>query len=160
MKSTIKYILFLAIYLFSTLCNANEAQSFWISSITNERFISKETKGPYIISFFFVGCIPCEKEIPDLYKYISTEFPKIPLLFIDPMKEDSLKMIKKYARKLKVPKKYFYKDSFGTIASKFSMDKKGYPTIFGVNGKEYIFILNGLKKDSLSLIKYKILENI
>ena len=159
MNNLFKLILILTIFCYYSPIIANEAPTFWMSSITSERFNSKDIDGPYVVSFFFVGCVPCIKEIPELYKFISKEFPDIPLLFIDPIKEDSLKMIKKFSRKLKVPKKYFYKDTFGSIAAKFSMDKRGFPTIFGVNGKEYIFILKGLKEDSLRFIKHKILTN-
>ena len=92
---------------------------FWIRSLEGERFDSRKEKSPYVISFFFVNCIPCIKEIPELYKFMNTNFPNVPLLFIDPIKEDSKKDIQRFSEKLKVPSSYFYKDSFGTISKKF-----------------------------------------
>ena len=64
---------------------------FWIRSLEGKRFDSRKEKSPYVISFFFVNCIPCIKEIPELYKFMNTIFPNVPLLFIDPIKEDSKK---------------------------------------------------------------------
>ena len=71
------------------------------------------------LSFFFVNCVPCIKEIPELYKFMNTNYPHVPLLFIDPIKEDSKKDIQRFSEKLKVPLSYFYKDSFGSISKKF-----------------------------------------
>ena len=92
---------------------------FWIRSLEGERFNSSKVKSPYVISFFFVHCPPCIKEIPLLYKFMSTNYPNVPLLFIDPIKDDSKKDIQRFSEKLNVPPSYFYKDSFGTISKKF-----------------------------------------
>ena len=86
---------------------------FWIRSLEGKRFDSRKEKSPYVISFFFVNCIPCIKEIPELYKFMSTNYPNVPLLFIDPIKDDSKKDIQRFSEKLKVPLSHFYKDSFG-----------------------------------------------
>lgn len=90
---------------------------------------------------------------------MAQDYPEVPLLFADPIKEDSVKKTKRFARKLKVPKNYFCKDSFGAVGSKFSMDKRGYPTIFGINGSEYLFIVKGLDSASLGKIKEKVSMN-
>ena len=105
---------------------------FWIRSLEGKRFDSRKEKSPYVISFFFVHCPPCIKEIPLLHKFMSTNFPHVPLLFIDPIKEDSKKDIQRFSEKLKVPLSYFYKDSFGSISKKFFKGKMSFPTIVGI----------------------------
>ena len=94
---------------------AKNPPKFWIRNLEAQRFSSKKQKTPFVISFFFVHCVPCIKEIPELHKFMSTNYPDVPLLFIDPIKEDSKKDILNFAEKLHVPHSYFYKDSFGSI---------------------------------------------
>ena len=126
---------------------------FWIRSLEGKRFDSRKEKSPYVISFFFVNCLPCIKEIPELYKFMNTNYPNVPLLFIDPIKEDSKKDIRRFSEKLKVPLSYFYKDSFGSISKKFFKDKMSFPTILGIKGNEYLFRFNGIDETILEKIK-------
>ena len=126
---------------------------FWIRSLEGKRFDSKKEKSPYVISFFFVHCPPCIKEIPELYKFMNTNYPNVPLLFIDPIKEDSKKDIQRFSEKLKVPLSYFYKDSFGSISKKFFKGKMAFPTIIGIEGKRYIFRYNGIDEETISELK-------
>ena len=126
---------------------------FWIRSLEGKRFDSKKEKSPYVISFFFVHCPPCIKEIPLLHKFMSTNFPHVPLLFIDPIKEDSKKDIQKFSERLKVPKSFFYKDSFGSISKKFFKGKMSFPTIVGIRGNEYLFRFKGIDQTQLDEIK-------
>ena len=126
---------------------------FWVKSLEGKRFNSKKQKSPYVISFFFVHCVPCIKEIPELYKFMSTNYPNVPLLFIDPIKDDSKKDIQRFSEKLNVPSSYFYKDSFGTISKKFFKGTMSFPTIMGISGNEYLFRFNGIDKTKLDKIK-------
>ena len=126
---------------------------FWIRSLEGKRFDSKKEKSPYVISFFFVHCPPCIKEIPLLHKFMSTNFPHVPLLFIDPIKEDSKKDIQRFSEKLKVPKSFFYKDSFGSISKKFFKGTMSFPTIVGIRGNEYLFRFKGIDQTQLDEIK-------
>ena len=126
---------------------------FWIRILEGERFNSSKVKSPYVISFFFVHCVPCIKEIPELYKFMSTNYPNVPLLFIDPIKDDSKKDIQRFSEKLNVPSSYFYKDSFGTISNKFFKGTMSFPTIVGIRGNEYLFRFNGIDKTKLDKIK-------
>ena len=126
---------------------------FWIRSLEGKRFDSRKEKSPYVISFFFVHCPPCIKEIPLLHKFMSTNFPHVPLLFIDPIKEDSKKDIQKFSEKLKVPKSFFYKDSFGSISKKFFKGTMSFPTIVGIRGNEYLFRFKGIDQTQLDEIK-------
>jgi thiol-disulfide isomerase/thioredoxin len=126
---------------------------FWIRSLEGKRFNSKKETSPYVISFFFVNCVPCIKEIPELYKFMSTNYPNIPLLFIDPIKDDSKKDIQRFSEKLKVPPSYFYKDSLGTISKKFFKGKMSFPTIIGIEGNKYIFRYNGIDDETIDEIK-------
>ena len=126
---------------------------FWIRSLEGKRFNSKKVTSPYVLSFFFVNCVPCIKEIPELYKFMSTNYPNVPLLFIDPIKDDSKKDIQRFSEKLNVPSSYFYKDSFGTISKKFFKGTMSFPTIMGISGNEYLFRFNGIDKTKLDKIK-------
>ena len=84
---------------------------------------------------------------------MNTNFPNVPLLFIDPIKEDSKKDIQRFSEILKVPSSYFYKDSFGTISKKFFKRTLSFPTIVGIRGNEYLFRFNGIDETILDEIK-------
>ena len=152
--SKITVILFLLVFL-SPLDStfAQTPSKFWIRSLEGKRFDSRKEKSPYVISFFFVNCLPCIKEIPELYKFMNTNYPNVPLLFIDPIKEDSKKDIQRFSEKLKVPSSYFYKDSLGTISKKFFKGTMSFPTIIGISGNEYLFRFNGIDESQLDKLK-------
>ena len=132
---------------------AEPPPKFWIKNLEGKRFNSKKKKSAFVVSFFFVNCVPCIKEIPELYKFVSTNYPNVPLLFIDPIKDDSKKDIQRFSEKLNVPSSYFYKDSFGTISKKFFKGTMSFPTIMGISGNEYLFRFNGIDKTKLDKIK-------
>ena len=151
-----KFIVILFLLVFLSPIESTFGQTppkFWIRSLEGKRFNSKKETSPYVISFFFVHCVPCIKEIPELYKFMSTNYPNVPLLFIDPIKDDSKKDIQRFSEKLNVPSSYFYKDSFGSISKKFFKDKMSFPTIVGIRGNEYLFRFNGIDKTKLDKIK-------
>ena len=130
---------------------ADSPPKFWIKNMEGKRFRSSKQNSPYVISFFFVDCPPCEKEIPMLHQFMSTNYPGIPVLFIDPIKSDSKKDIKKKSKKWKVPLSLFYKDSFGSISKKFFKKGKMYfPTIVGIKGKKYLFRYSKIDKKILN----------
>ena len=132
---------------------AEQSPEFWLKSMEGKRFRSSKQNSPYVISFFFVNCLPCIKEIPMLHQFMSTNYPSIPLLFIDPIKSDSKKDIKKFSKTLKVPLSNFYKDSFGSISKKFFKKGKMYfPTIVGIKGKKYLFRYSKIDKKILNEI--------
>ena len=150
----ITVILFLIVFLSPIESTFGQTPpKFWIRSLEGKRFNSNKEKSPYVLSFFFVNCVPCIKEIPELYKFMSTNYPNVPLLFIDPIKDDSKKDIQRFSEKLKVPLSYFYKDSFGSISKKFFKGKMSFPTIIGIEGKRYIFRYNGIDEETISEIK-------
>ena len=126
---------------------------FWIRSLEGKRFNSNKEKSPYVLSFFFVNCLPCIKEIPLLHKFMTTNYPNVPLLFIDPIKEDSKKDIQRFSEKLDVPLSFFYKDSFGSVSKKFFKGRMSFPTIIGISGGEYLFRFNGIDETQLDEIK-------
>ena len=150
----ITVIIFLVVLMFPIESTFGQTPpKFWIRSLEGKRFDSRKEKSPYVISFFFVNCIPCIKEIPELYKFMNTNYPNVPLLFIDPIKEDSKKDIKRFSEKLEVPLSHFYKDSFGAISKKFFKGKMSFPTIVGIKGKEYLFRFNVIDQTQLDKIK-------
>ena len=151
MKS-IPIILISILIILSFKVYGNEAPNFWISNLKGKRFDSRKTEQPFILSFFYVNCIPCIKEIPKLYEFISSQHPEISLLFIDPIKDDSKKEIKIFSKKLEVPESLFYKDTYGSVSKKFFKNKFAFPTIIGVRKGKQIFRFNGLEEDTLDEI--------
>ena len=150
----ITVIIFLVVLMFPIESTFGQTPpKFWIRSLEGKRFDSRKENSPYVISFFFVNCPPCIKEIPLLHRFMSTNFPHVPLLFVDPIKEDSKKDIKRFSEKLEVPLSHFYKDSFGAISKKFFKGKMSFPTIVGIKGKEYLFRFNVIDQTQLDKIK-------
>ncbi len=148
----ISYLLLILLFLIPIdSIYAENPPEFWIKNIEGKRFRSSKQNSPYVISFFFVNCLPCIKEIPMLHQFMSTNYPSIPVLFIDPIKSDSKKDIKKFSKTLKVPLSNFYKDSFGSISKKFFKKGKMYfPTIVGIKGKKYLFRYSKIDKKILN----------
>ena len=150
----ITVILFLLVFLSPIESTFGQTPpKFWIRSLEGKRFDSRKEKSPYVVSLFFVNCVPCIKEIPELYKFMNTNYPNAPLLFIDPIKEDSNKDIQRFSEKLKVPLSYFYKDSFGSISKKFFKDKMSFPTIVGIKENENLFRFKEIDQTQLEEIK-------
>ncbi len=108
------------------------APSFWLSNLERDRFDSRTQAEPYLVSFFFVGCVPCLEEIPTLYRLREQHFPNTPLLFISPLREDTPERIGRFADQLQVPRSFFYADRFGQVARKFFPDqqKLRFPALF------------------------------
>ncbi len=106
--------------------------SFWLSNLERDRFDSRTQVEPYLVSFFFVGCVPCLEEIPTLYRLRKQHFPNIPLLFISPLREDTPERISRFADQLQVPHSFFYADRFGQVARKFfpGQQQLRFPTLF------------------------------
>ena len=153
----ITVIIFLVVLMFPIESTFGQTPpKFWIRSLEGKRFDSRKENSPYVISFFFVNCPPCIKEIQLLHRFMSTNFPHVPLLFIDPIKEDSKKDIKRFSEKLEVPLSHFYKDSFGAISKKFFKGKMSFPTIVGIKGKEYLFRFKVIGQTQLDKIKLQL----
>ncbi len=148
----ISYLLLILLFLIPIdSIYAENPPEFWIKNMEGKRFRSSKQNSPYVISFFFVNCLPCIKEIPMLHQFMSTNYPSIPVLFIDPIKSDSKKDIKKFSKTLKVPLSLFYKDSFGSISKKFFKKGKMYfPTIVGIKGNKYLFRYSKIDKKILN----------
>ena len=91
----ITFVLLLLTFLFPVKAViADSPPKFWIKNMEGKRFNSKKQKSAFVVSFFFVNCAPCIIEIPVLHKFMSTNYPDVPLLFIDPIKEDSKMILK------------------------------------------------------------------
>ena len=153
-----KKILFIAavfLLYFPALYAVPKTAHFWISNLENDRFKSKQFQAPIVISFFFVDCIPCKKEVPQLFQLITRNYPDVKLLFIDPIQEDDKSRIAEFARRWKVPRRFFYHDPLGAIARKFDIDGR-FPTIIGIRNREQLFRLNDLSEKSIQKIKSKL----
>ena len=131
--------------------SAGDAPSFWISSLEGKRFDSRRVgEQSFVLSFFFVNCQPCIREMPVLNALIDERFPEVPLLFIDPLREDSREAVREFAQRLGVPEARVYQDRSGVIARKFFRGGKTvFPTIIGVHDGEELFRYWGLDEEVL-----------
>ncbi len=131
--------------------SARDAPSFWISNLEGKRFDSRRVGDePFALSFFFVNCQPCIREMPLLNSLMDERFPKVPLLFIDPLREDSHEAVQAFANRLGVPEAQVYRDRSGMIARKFFKGGKTvFPTIIGIYDGEELFRYRGLDEEVL-----------
>lgn len=127
------------------------APSFFISNLNGERFISRNVGDPIVLSFFFVDCMACRKEMPGLYGYLRKAHPRVRLLFIDPLESDTTLRIGRLASRLGIPERYFYFDALGAIAGKFGVNRR-FPTIIGIRNGRIVFRLHDLSEKSRAII--------
>ena len=148
-------LMVLAIALSAPAPAAGRGFKFWISNLEGKRFDSRKKKGPIIISFFFVDCVPCKVEVPQLYQLMSGKYPEAYLLYVDPLAEDSSGYIKEFADSSEVPYSFFYHDPLGTMTKKFFKGSQFvFPTIVGLNKKrKEVFRLHDLHAESLAKIE-------
>jgi thiol-disulfide isomerase/thioredoxin len=151
-------MLTLLLVLATGLALAQPAPQFWIRNLEGQRFDSRKVGDePIVVSFFFVHCVPCLKEIPELHAFISEELPEVHLLFIDPIKEDSKQDMIGFAERLGVPQKFFYKDSLGIVSRKFFRGvQQAFPTIVGLKGRQELFRLSGLPEGALAEVQKRL----
>lgn len=129
----------------SLQARTTKIRHFKISNLENVRFNSKRFNNPVIISFFFIDCVPCRTEIPRLFHFIRSKYPKAALLFVDPIEADSIEEMTQFSARLKVPASYFYPDPFGNLIKKFGNTLKKvtgqpvFPQIFGLKQQKVIF---------------------
>jgi thiol-disulfide isomerase/thioredoxin len=134
---------------------AEPAPRFWISNLEGERFISQRHEGVIILSFFYIGCVPCVIEIPELYRLVRPEDrqPHVALLYIDPIEADSKDAIREYAGRRNVPVRYFYHDPLGNLLKKFYDQKMTFPAIVVIKDSEIVLRTHVLDKAAVSAIE-------
>lgn len=133
----------------------SKKHKFWISNLEGKRFDSRKHKGPIIISFFFVDCVPCIVEVPQLYKLMREKYPKAALLYVDPIADDSSGYIKEFADWREVPYAFFYHDPLSTMAKKFFKGSKFvFPTIVGLDkNRREVLRVHDLEAEALAKIE-------
>lgn len=130
-----------------------KAPRFFVANMDGERFYSRKQKKPFIISFFFVDCVPCKKEIPQLHKLMTTEYKENGLLFIDPIGDDSPEYILDFAAQLGVPGSFFYRDPLARLAKKFFKGQLVFPTIVGIKKGKIVMRVLDLSPKSVELLR-------
>ena len=145
----------LAVALTAPAPAAGKSYRFFISNLEGEQFHSRKIKGPIIISFFFVDCVPCIVEVPQLYKLMSEKYPKAALLYVDPLADDSTGYIKEFADDRGVPYSFFYHDPLGAMSKKFFRGESFvFPTIVGLDSRrKEVFRVHDLQAKSLAKIE-------
>ena len=128
--------------------------NFRIRNLSGELFDSRKHQGkPLVLSFFFIRCPPCRKEMPALYKFMSQEGLLEELLFVDSFvkalkiedEPDTERKIRNFIDSINIPPERVYFDEIGTLLKKMSQSgafpkakRIGtlvvYPTIIVING--------------------------
>lgn len=91
--------------LFKTYTLNNPLQDFEIETITGNKFKLSELEGKIVvINYWFIGCVPCLKEIPELNKLVE-EYADKGVIFLAISRMDTKEQIEKF-----VQKKPFYYD--------------------------------------------------
>ncbi|MBF0240391.1 MAG: TlpA family protein disulfide reductase [SAR324 cluster bacterium] len=151
-----------------------QAPSFRISNLDGQRFDSRKFAGRSIVlSFFYTGCAPCIKEMPQLYQFMKSKQLLARLLFVDSYVEglgiadaaDTELKIRKFAERLKIPTANLYHDTIGTLARKIAgtnvfteASRTGvllsFPTIVVINGQgQIVYVQEGSKETFLQEIQ-------
>jgi len=127
------------------------APHFFISNLRNQRFNSRLWSEPIVVSFFFIDCLPCRRELPQLYRLIRDRYPQVKLLLVDPIPTDNREDLQTFAGRLEIPLDHFYQDSLGVIARKMGVDNR-FPTMVGLRQGRYLFRVYDLEAESLKII--------
>lgn len=105
---------------------------FILKNLEGKRYNMRDHLGKVIlINFFFVGCKPCEQELPVIEK-ISNGFNKkdFELVVINGLGQDT-QLIKKFFKHIGVKNINTVSDLLGNQVERFKVDR--YPTSFLVN---------------------------
>lgn len=111
--------------LFKTYTLNNPAQDFEIETITGNKFMLSELEGKIIvINYWFIGCAPCLKEIPELNKLVE-EYADKGVIFLAISRMDTKEQIEKF-----IQKKQFYYD---IMADSKVLTEKYFVPLFPTN---------------------------
>lgn len=97
-------------------------------------FVSDELKKkPILISFFFTGCLPCKKELPELEKLYSRYGHKVGMYLISTDTEGS-ETVRPYISRMKITIPVLI-DKYSDVAKLYGIDKYPSMLLIGKNGK-------------------------
>jgi len=121
-------------------------------------FIKKYLKKkPVLVSFFFVGCKPCEREIKELERIKKSHGSKIEMFLISTDKEGA-EAVRPYIKKQGITMRVLT-DEYNDIAGKFKITK--YPTIVIIGrDKKIIFRSSGNPEENISRIESMLKKGI
>ena len=126
---------------------------------TNNKLVFGKTilkEKPIIISFFFVDCINCRKEFPDL-ELINKKYGSKIKMFLIATDKEGADVVVPYIEKMKITIDVLI-DKYSDAAKDFFVTQ--YPALFIINrdGK-LVYSSYGYKKDNVSKIE-KIIEGL
>jgi len=111
--------------LFKTYTLNNPVQDFEIETITGNKFKISELEGKIVvINYWFIGSVPCLKEIPELNKLVE-EYADKGVIFLAISRMDTKEQIEKF-----VQKKPFYYD---IMADSKVLTEKQFIPLFPTN---------------------------
>lgn len=134
------------------ICAGDAAPSITLRDMNNRLVFCKEilkTK-PVLVSFFFTGCLPCKKEIPDLERLKSAYGGKVKFLMISTDKAGA-DAVEPFIAEMKVTIDVLI-DKYSDAARGFGVTQ--YPTVFiiGKDGK-VVYTCAGYREDNIRNIE-------
>lgn len=120
-------------------------------------FVFNELKNrPVLVAFFFTGCVPCKKELPELQNLYSRYGSDVAMYLISTDTEGA-DVVRPYIDKMKITIPVLI-DKYSDVARLYGVDR--YPSVFliGRNGK-VMFSSYGYSGDNMKQLE-EILEKI
>ncbi len=138
-------------FVHAELKQGDAAPSFTLRDTGNRLVLSKSViQGkPLLVSFYFAGCEPCKKELPELQKLFDKHGSAVAFYLVSTDKEGAdvaLPFVKNLGVKIPV-----LCDKYSDAAKAFGVNK--YPSIFiiGTNGA-LLFSANGYHEETIAQI--------
>ncbi|TAL39052.1 MAG: TlpA family protein disulfide reductase [Spirochaetes bacterium] len=156
MKTTVSLILFIALCISSTVLYAelkqgDTAPSFTLRDSKNRLVLSKAViqQKPLLVSFYFAGCEPCKKELPEMQKLFEKHGSAVAFYLVSTDKEGA-EVAVPFVQKLSVTIPVLC-DKYSDAAKGFGVTK--YPTvvIIGMDGT-VLFAASGYHEETIALI--------
>lgn len=110
-------------------------------------FVSDELKEkPVLISFFFTGCLPCKKELPELENLYSRYARRVGMYLISTDAEGS-ETVRPYISRMKITIPVLI-DKYSDVAKLYGIDKYPSMLLIGKNSK-VIFVSYGYSEQNI-----------
>jgi len=134
------------------------APNIILRDLNNKLIICKDIlkEKPILINFFFTGCAPCKKEIPELENLNDKYKDKIQIFLIATDKE-GYEAVKPYVDKMKIRMDVLI-DKYSDVVKEFNIIK--YPTVYIIDRNRKVrYYQSGYNDDNILKIE-NIIKNL